>query len=326
MAQSQPEIPARFDHAGAWTAETLAPGAWRFSLDADCLAEILDLARFFDQNPIAVEALLADDFELPRCRGVMADVKSAATDGPLFAVLDRLPLDEMSDAAAIRVYWVLMSLIARPVAQKQDGTLIFSVADMGVPRTPGSGVRPATTNEAQHFHNDNCFNDTPPEFVTLLCQHPSGDDGGLNRMVNFYAVHNHLAENHADVLQRLYGPFYFDRQKEFLPGDPPVLKLPVFSYDGRLRVRLSPALVRAGYELAGEPLDPEGGRALDVLVETIEDPGLWVSLMLERGQILVANNQETGHARTGFDDTKAPDKRLLQRLWLRDAGRRTYMG
>jgi len=47
----------------------------------------------------------------------------------------------------------------------------------------------------------------------------------------------------------------------------------------------------------------------------------------ERGQIQYVNNLELCHRRTGFDDYEEPQrKRLLVRVWLRDAGEMRYQG
>lgn len=314
-----------FEGPNTWSAETLGDSEWLFALSPACVDEVLALGTYLDQNPLAVEALLPNEFDLPECQKLIARAKSALIEGSRFAVLDRLPLDGLTEYAATRVYWLLMSMVARPVAQKQNGTLLFLVQDEGKEFKPGSGIRPAVTNIEQHFHNDNCFNNAPPEYVALMCVHPAST-GGLSRMISLTSVHNKLKAKHPDLLERLYQPFYFDRQREHLPDDAPYLAQPIFRYDGQLRARVSPALVRSGYVIKEEKIDSQGDEALNALLDVMADQTLWHELKLERGQIQIANNQETGHARTSFVDDPTRSKRLLQRLWLRDAGKRTYFG
>jgi tRNA(Arg) A34 adenosine deaminase TadA len=314
-----------FDDSSVWTAATLRDADWFFKLDDDCLGEIRRAGRFLDRNPIAIEVLTADDLDLPHCRRVVSRAVQALRHGPRFAVIDRLPLDEISEPAAKRLYWVLMSMIARPVAQKHDGSMCFTVRDTGRQPLPGSGVRPAVTNVEQHFHNDNAFNGAPPDYVSLLCEWPAAS-GGVSRIVSLATVHNELAARYPASLERLYRPFCFDRQKEHLPDEPGYLEQPIFHYDGRLRVRLTPALVYAGYSVKGEVMDADAAEALERLVEVASSPDLYVEFRMERGQIQVVNNHETGHARTAFDDTGAQQPRRLERLWLRDGGKRTYSG
>jgi alpha-ketoglutarate-dependent taurine dioxygenase len=319
------ELNAEFEGPNTWSAGTLADSEWLFVPSAKCIDEILELGSFLDDNPLPVEALLTGEFDLPECRRFIAPVNSALRDGARFAFIDRLPLDELGEYASIRVYWILMSMIARPVAQKQNGTLLFTVQDEGQEFKPGSGIRPAVTNMEQHFHNDNCFNNAPPEYVTLLCIHPA-PMGGLSRVVSLTSVHNQLKKKYPDLLDRLYQPFYFDRQKEHLADDVPYILQPIFQYDGRLRARVSPSLVRSGYAVKGEEIDSKGDDALNALLEIFDDKSLWHETVLERGQINIANNQETGHSRTSFVDDPNGEKRRLERLWLRDAGKRTYFG
>ena len=61
----------------------------------------------------------------------MRSVRAALDEGVRFAVVDRLPLDELSDDEGRALHWLLSSHIARPVAQKLDGTMIYDVHDTG---------------------------------------------------------------------------------------------------------------------------------------------------------------------------------------------------
>jgi tRNA(Arg) A34 adenosine deaminase TadA/alpha-ketoglutarate-dependent taurine dioxygenase len=320
------KMPRHFDDGSAWTVETLCESDWRFGLDGACVDEIRAAARFLDRNPIPIEALTADDLDLPHCREVVSHARHALRYGSRFAVIDRIPLDEISEPAAKCLYWVLMSTIARPVAQKHDGSMCFTVHDTGRKPLSGSGVRPAVSNVEQHFHNDNAFNGAPPDYVSLLCVRPAAS-GGVSRVVSLATVHNELAARYPAALERLYGSFCFDRQKEHLPDEPAYIEQPIFHYeDSGLRVRLTPALVHAGYAVKGVPMDDAAVDALDRLVEVANSSALYFEFLLERGQIQIVNNHETGHARTAFDDAGSEHPRKLERLWLRDGGKRTYSG
>ena len=84
-------------------------------------------------------ALRADDFDLPECQDLMAAARRCLDDGPGFVLIDRLPLERWSRDDAKAVYWLLCSMVERPVAQKWDGTMIYDVRDTG--KKPGNGVR-----------------------------------------------------------------------------------------------------------------------------------------------------------------------------------------
>ena len=310
----------------AWLRNDLRREDWLLELPPECLAELRRiLPQLRSDQPI--EAIDANRFDLPACRAFMRKVKTVLDDGVRFAVIDRLPMDELTEYEANALYWILSCFIARPVHQKLNGAMTYKVHDTGLKATAGSGVRPDQTNMDQYFHNDNSYNTTPPEYVALLCVRPA-KSGGISHVTSFYTVNNALLRAHRHVLPRLYRPFWYDRQREYAPGDPDVIFEPIFSFDGeRLRARLGLFQIRSGYTMKNEAIDPEGVAAIEALKETFTDKSLQFDFVMERGHIQFVNNREIGHRRTEFVDFDDPaQKRLLQRLWLRDAGSVHYHG
>jgi alpha-ketoglutarate-dependent taurine dioxygenase len=309
----------------AWTRATLASGEGPARLGPECLAELMAAAALLRANPLPVPALDPADFDLTHCRSAMADVRSALEHGPGFVIVDRLPLERIERAGAVSLFWLLSSLIARPVAQKWSGTMVYDVRDYG--RPPGNGVRPDITNVEQSFHTDNSYNLCPPEYVGLLCLHPAME-GGVSRIVSLPSAHNEILRKRPELLSRLYQPFYFDRQREHAPGDTMVTHHPIFEVEAnRLHGRLSRFQVRNGQALAGVPLDAEGEESLDELDRTMDRPELRMDFHFEAGQMQFVNNRQIAHKRTGFRDWPEPErKRHLVRIWLRDRGRRSYNG
>jgi len=241
-------------------------------------------------------------------------------------VLDRLPIDALSRDEAIALYWLLSSLLARPVAQKLNGQMFYDVLDTGAKLKPGSGIRPTVTNVDLRFHNDNSYNETPPDYVCLLCLHPAMQ-GGVSQVMSVATIHDALQRRHPELMARLYRPFWYDRHAEHQPGEPSTFAAPIFERgaDGTIKARLALSEIRAGYELRGERLDDETAAALAAVQSVFDEPALHVELGFEAGQIQYVNNRATGHARTEFADFPEPErKRHLVRLWLRDSGRRGY--
>jgi alpha-ketoglutarate-dependent taurine dioxygenase len=309
----------------AWVRADIRREDWFFELTPECLSELRAvLPELRDKQEI--DAIEPERFPLPACRALMKRVQSALDDGVRFAVVDRLPMDELSDAEAQGLYWILSSFIARPVQQKLTGTMIYKVHDTGQKAAPGSGVRPDQTNMDQFFHNDNSYNTTPPEYVALLCVRPA-KSGGISHVISFYTINNALLRKHREVIPRLYKPFWFDRQKENLPGESEVMSAPMFSYEGRLRARLGLFQIKSGYTMKHEPLDREAEEAMGALRQVFADESLTFDFVMERGQMQYANNRELGHRRTQFQDFDAPEsKRLLMRLWMRNSGSVGYSG
>lgn len=309
-----------------WDTGTPFPHDGIFHLTGECHAEIDRIAAELEANPLPTEALRLEDFEMPACRALMTSVREAVDNGTGFAIVDRLPVERLGKAISTKIYWLLMSAVGRQVAQKWDGTLVYDVTDTGLKSEAGNGVRSSKTNGGQGFHNDNSFN-LPPDFVGLLCLQ-TAMKGGVSGIVSFESVYNLLLEEEREVVERLYRPFYFDRQREHAPDDPLVSFKPVIETEGdRLNVNFSPRLVEQGYQVAGVAMDDGTKAALDALARTTETAGLAKRFEFERGQIQIVNNRRLGHRRTGFRDWPDPDKRRhLVRIWVRKSGRPFYQG
>ena len=308
-----------------WRGDSLPADAGRIALPADVAAELDALVTALDRDPVPLLLLRPEDYPLDAARRFMREVKQGIDDGPGFAIIDRLPVERWSESGLRAVWWLLAALVARPVAQKWDGTSIYEVTDLG--RPPGNGVRPDVTNAEQNFHTDNSYNLVPPHYVGLLCVR-TAMAGGVSGIVSFATAHEEMRRRHPDLLPRLYQPFHFDRQREHAPGDVMTTWHPMLeSEDGRLIARLSRFQIRNGYKLAGAEIDPEGLAAMEAFEAILTAPGMAAQFHFEPGQIQILDNRALGHKRTGFTDWPEPErKRLLIRLWLRDGGGRAYNG
>ncbi len=306
------------DGATAWTAATTTERDWRVPVGAACREEMLGFANFIRRHPLPLLLRRPEHWAMPRTHALIQEVRSRLEMGVGHAVIDRLPLEEMEEAEATALYWVLTSMLGRPVPQKWDGTMVYSVTDTGAAYE--YGVRASVTNIGITFHSDNIFSDLVPKYVGLLCVRPALS-GGKSRLLSYHSLYNTLLREYPEHLSRLYRPFPFDRQGEHAPEAPRVGRYPVFAYNGQLQVRSYPTLIRRGYLFSGEPIDSQSEAALAALEEASARPELWCEYRLERGQVQFVNNLVLGHARTVFED--APElerKRLLVRLWIRDEG------
>ena len=328
MRQENPAamLTHRIDGKQAWVKANLQEHDWLYTLEGECRRELSLVIEDLRANPLPLLLLTPDMFELAACRPLAARVRGALKDGVSFAVVDRMPLDGITLEEAKALYWLFSLMIARPVAQKLDGTMVYDVHDTGMQALPGSGVRPDKTNVDLTFHNDNAYNKTMPEIVGLFCLRQA-QAGGLSRAISFQTAHNCLLSDYPDLLPRFYQPFRFDRQKEHFAGEDPIFSAPMFEYDGRLRARLAPYQVKNGYAMMGEAIDASTAAAIAALDEIFARDELIAEHYLQPGQIQYVNNREIGHSRTAFIDHAAPQtRRYLVRLWLRDAGHRGYRG
>jgi alpha-ketoglutarate-dependent taurine dioxygenase len=308
-----------------WRGADLAPTAGRHELPETAALELINAVAVLAASPLPLAQVKPPQFSLTATRQFVDGFRDDLATGLGFALIDRLPLDVLGEDGCRLAHWLFCSLIERPVAQNWRGNLIYDVTDTG--RPPGNGVRPDKTNAEQNFHTDNSYNLCPPNYVALLCLRPA-KTGGISHIVSFQTAHDALKTKHPDLLERLYQPFHFDRQREHAPDDVMTTHHPLFdAANGHLLARLSRFQVINGQKLAGADLDRTGLDALDALEAEMNAPGMDLSFFFEPGQIQIVNNRRIGHRRTSFDDWPEDEKkRLLVRLWLRDHGRKFYNG
>ena len=315
--------PAGTSDRRAWARGALSPSDWLVPLPAGAVEELEAVVQSLRREPLPTLLLSPAQFALTHCREVMAAVGRQLFDGIGLAVLDRIPVERFSVDENRALGWLLGSLLARLVAQKWDGTMLYDVRDTGKSLT--YGVRRSVTNLDLQFHTDAPWLAKPPELVGLLCLHRA-PEGGVSRFVSLVTVHDLLAQRQPALLQRLYAPVPWDRQAEHAPDDPKVTWQPVFeSAPGGLRCRYNHTLVENAAELTGTPLDPAGRDALAAASDIMNAPAHWVEFTIEQGQLQYLNNLMFAHSRTPFRDAADPDrKRHLIRLWNRDEGRQTF--
>lgn len=327
-----------------WSAPTLDPRRWHLDLwgihpELDAVVAHLRRTEGAGAGHDAVEGPLDTDgtggdprrFEaaglvLTEARRLMARARRILDDGPGFVLLDRLPLDEWSEAEARVVYRLLGALVSRPVAQAPAGQILHEVRNEVAAGSEGLGLGLTTTRLA--FHQDGSGNRTMPGHTGLLALHLPLD-GGASRYCTLASAHNALSVQEPEASARLFQPFFHDRLGFVAPGEPTVVRAPVlhFGIDGRLRGRFSLNKIITGHEKAGVDLTAADRHALESMLRVIDDQDLAASCLIERGQILLINNPEGLHHRDGFrDGEEVSERRHLVRIWLRDGGQPKFDG
>lgn len=204
MSHSPAILTRPFEGRKAWTAATIDERDWRVPVSTACREEMLNFVAFMRRHPLPLLLRRPEHFEMPHTRELMERVRWILEHGALHAVIDRLPVEQMSDPEATVLYWILASLLGRPVPQKWDGTMIYEVTDTGAAYE--YGVRASVTSVDITFHSDNIFSDWPPRYVGLLCLRPALS-GGLSRLLSYPSLYNLLLAEYPQHLPRLYRPF-----------------------------------------------------------------------------------------------------------------------
>lgn len=308
----------------AWRRDEVSESDWRVTIPQAALDEIDQVVNILRVNPMDVRALCLDDYPLAACRALMQEVRDRLDNGIGMAVLDRVPVERHDKDSLTSVYWMLSSMISRPVAQSYDGRLLYDVRDTG--KKTDTRVRADLTNQEISWHSDYGFNFPPPYLGLLVLR--TARSGGVSKAASMMTVHNELLEKRPDLLRRLYEPFHWNRQGEHPEGDPVTNLHPIFELrDGKVCSRFNPALVPKGYELAGLQPDALGLEALREAGRIMSDERNHITFVLKPGEIQYVNNFRLAHLRTDYEDYDEPDrKRHLVRIFLRDFGRRSYMG
>ena len=314
-----------FSNAKVWAANDLSPIDWLVSVGDAAKAELDVVVKTLRQQSLPVYLLSPDQFELTVTRQFMCAARQRAYDGHGFAIVDRLPLDDWSLDEAKAMVWLILSCMSQPVAQSAQGEIFRNIMD--TPTQESRKYDRGLTQAQLTFHTDNSGNRNLPNFSTLLCVR-AAEDGGLSEYCTIYSLYNAMVKDAPQQLERLFQPFYHNRQGIQIDGELDLVWAPAIGYDGkRLLSRISQNKIPSGYERAGVELDNLGRDALETAVEIIRSHDISAKYMLERGQLLIFNNREGLHHRGPFKNGETVEtQRHMIRLWLRDEGRRFFDG
>ena len=309
----------RSTRALAWTRQSMSPERWLVPLPEACRVELDAAVQQWRKTPQPLQQLTPETCGLSACVEFMAKVREQLAHDIGIAVIDRIPVECYSDTENKAIGWLLASCLGLVVEQKWDGTRLYDVKDYG--KALGYGVRRSVTNLEQDFHTDGGWLRQPPEFIGLFCLQPA-QEGGLSRAVSLLTIHQIMQRQASDLLQRLYQPFWWDRQAEHAADDVPYSQHPVYDYDGRtLRARVYDDYIRHGYRLASTSLDEDGQQALAAMRAIMDAPENWIEFHMAAGQLQYLNNYQCAHSRTAFTDAQEPARRRhVLRLWNRTTG------
>lgn len=321
---SAPRPATSFANAKVWRRADLSPTDWTVPVNAEVRGELKAVVADLRRQPLPVDLLDPAEFEMDASRAMMADVAAKVRDGIGFAIVDRLPLDDWEVEETRAVYWLLVSLLSRPVAQEAWGTIFRDIVEGG---NIGADYEQTPATKTLFYHTDNSASRLVNDYTSLMCIHGAAE-GGASEYATMYNLYNAMADEAPELLDRLFKPFYHHRQGIEPKGDPKISWAPAMAFDGeKLESRFSPNKIASGYKLAGVDMDNAARAALDTACDLIQKKELSALFMMERGQIQIINNREGLHQRAEFKNgAVAEQKRHLMRLWLRDRGRRQFDG
>lgn len=293
--------------SAAWKGSELAdPGVWRETLTASDVTELDAALHAAKRSGKALGKLTRADFPLPMLTEKIDRWRSEVSEGRGFQVIRGVPVDRWSEPDSEIFFWCLGQHLGIPGAQNPERDLLGHVRDTG--ESPDD-VRHYRTRVNINFHCD------AADIVGLLCLQEA-KRGGKSRIVSSVSVYNELLARRPDAVDRLYEPFLMDTK-----GEGGVRYLPVrpCSFDsGKLRTFYHTDYFRSASGPDGTPLlAPEDRQLLDLYNAIADEPGMYLDMDLQPGDVQLLSNHTVMHARTDYEDHPEPErKRHLLRLWI----------
>ena len=296
----------------AWRGEDLRnDDSWMVHLSSDII-DVIDAALAeVKARGLSFPNFTKDDFPIHPLSNELGRYAEEMENGKGFLLLRGLPIDGYdSDDLDIINYGIGLHL-GTPVCQNLKGDLLGKVMNVG--DITKKETRVYETNLYLPYHTD------VSDVFGLMCVR-QGKSGGLSSLVSSGAVYNEILENYPEYLGVFYRPMYYAHL-----GKDASIKSPIFSYhDGKLSARYLRQYIELGAELEGRPLSRVEMEALDVFDEIIHKEAIRLDMMLEPGDLLLANNYAVMHSRTSFEDFDEIEKRRkLVRLWVKMPNART---
>lgn len=264
-------------------------------------------------------SLTAADFPLGPLAARVEAITREVVEGTGFVLL-RTGLETLDEEAARRLVWGLGQHMGVPQPQDGAGTLLHDVRDTGANLETQDDVRIYQTNREQTFHNDGA------DMVALLCRRQAAE-GGWSMIVSAHAIFNEILARRPDLAAALTQPFHFDARGQALPGRSWVQSLPIYQrHAGRWFVLYKRPYIELAQRAPEIPrLTEAQSQAMDMLDALCDDPAFHLKFKMAPGDIIVANNFTTLHARAAYEDSDpapgadtggAAEKRHMLRLWL----------
>lgn len=290
----------------AWRGSDLAhDNAWMIQLSTQMITTIDEALAAVKHSGLSFPHFTKDDFPIHALSDQLAGYAEEMENGKGFLLLRGLPIAQYdSDDINIINYGIGLHL-GVPVRQNLKGDLLGAVENVG--DISKKETRVYETNLYLPYHTD------LSDVFGLMCVRPA-KSGGLTSLVSSGAVYNEILEKYPEYLGVFYRPMYYAHL-----GKDSSNKAPIFSYhEGKLSCRYLRQYIELGAALQERPLSRVEMEAMDVFDRIIHDEAIRLDMMLEPGDLLLANNYSVMHSRTSFEDFDEIEKRRkLVRLWVK---------
>ncbi len=312
MYNYQPGRPITGD--SAWRKDSFNSSAdFTVRIPADVIAELDTLSRDERFRAARYDQLELSQFSAPKLRAFMdTAVRPQIYYGRGFVLIDGIDASRYSVQELEKFYWLMGQPLGEAVSQSAAGDFLGHVEDRTPPGAKES-ARGYIGRRVLPLHTDG------GDVMGLMCVRTSRS-GGTTVMSSVHTIYNELLRTAPQLLPTLFRGYRYHRRGEQAEGAPILTPyfVPVFHDVGGM---LSSHFVRSSIEVAaresGTALEGIELEALEAFDKAANSLDVRIEFDLQPGQVLLANNYTTLHARTEFEDHDEKErKRLMFRLWL----------
>ena len=244
-------------------------------------------------------------------------IKKILKEGCGFFIIDGSIFSEFTKKEFEYIYSIISQILGELYVQNIKNEKFVLIKDEG--KSMKTGGRYHQTKEGGSYHTDSPQWDNVPDFIGLLCINPA-KEGGINKFLSAYSIHNEIQRKNPIFLGELYKKFYFDKRGEYEKNESPTVFQPIFSYNNNeLRFRYLRNYINDGFKTEGKELTDAQINSLNLVDEITRYDDLALDYELKSGDMVFFNNHRILHGRTSFEDHENENlKRTLIRVWIKD--------
>lgn len=172
------------------------------------------------------------------------------------------------------------------------------------------------TNRGGYIHSDGPQLLNPPNYVLMACVQKASK-GGYSILTSIKKILSELKKKDKKTLSILKEKFFFEKRGFYFKGQAKVLKKPIFEINNKeFKFRYLREYINSGYEIKSVNLLESQNKALDKLDILLSKKKNQYIFKLDKGEMLLLNNQKLAHGRSGFN-LKNNNNRSLLRVWFK---------
>lgn len=172
------------------------------------------------------------------------------------------------------------------------------------------------TNTGGSIHSDGPQLKKPPNYVLMACL-KQANKGGHSIVTYTQPIYNFLKEKHPNYLKILKNNFLFEK-RGFSHKKNNIFTKPIFEKGKNFfRFRYLREYIETAYKLKKINLKDSQIKALNLLDKLIHSSRFQKKFKLNKGDVIILNNNTLAHGRTGFPLNLDREQRTIIRIWIK---------